>query len=191
MTVSPSAGREHAPGLRDQAALSVLASGRGPDADRALWARLGRQARCADSGLDADQWFPVSAHAESAIGEAADAIAVCRSCEVRSLCLALSLLHWDVGQYGVWGGLVAADRARLRRRLLAAGPEGGAGPRSQHDGGPVRTAPELVAELPAGRGDLHGENGDAFLGSWRVPTAFTVLAAPDRAASTPPSVSER
>ena len=121
MTLSPSAGRERAPGRPDQAALSVLTFGRGPDADRALWARLVRQARCAESGLDADRWFPVSANAERAVGEAADAIAVCRSCEVRSLCLALSLLHWDVGQYGVWGGLVAADRARLRRRLRLQG----------------------------------------------------------------------
>ncbi len=117
MMLSPSARRERAPSFRDQAALAVLASGRDPDADRGWWARPVRQARCADSGLDADQWFPVSANAESGVGEAVDAIAVCRSYEVRSLCLALSLLHWDVGQYGVWGGLVAADRARLRRRL--------------------------------------------------------------------------
>jgi hypothetical protein len=207
VTVSPSAGWERAPGPRDQAPLSVLGPGprdqaplsvlgpgRGPDADRALWARLVRQARCADSSLDADQWFPVSNNAESAVGEAADAIAVCRSCRVRSLCLALSLRHWDVGQYGVWGGLVAADRARLRRRLLAPGPEGGAGPAPQHDDGPVRAAPGLVAELPAVRDDLHRENGDVSHGSWRVPAAFTVLAAPDRAAfaaaSTPPPVSQ-
>jgi hypothetical protein len=58
-------------------------------------------------------------NAESAAGEAAAALAVCRSCQVRSLCLALSLLHWDVGQHGVWGGLVAADRASLRRQMLA------------------------------------------------------------------------
>jgi hypothetical protein len=31
-------------------------------------------------------------------------------------CLALSLRHWDIGQHGVWGGLVAAERAALRRR---------------------------------------------------------------------------
>jgi hypothetical protein len=86
-----------------------------PATDRTLWVRLIRQARCADSRLDADQWFPVSSEAESARREAADAIAVCRSCPVRSLCLVQSLLHWDVGQYGIWGGLVAADRARLRR----------------------------------------------------------------------------
>ena len=131
MTASPSAGREPTPGPPDQVALSLLTFGRGPDADRALWARLIHQARCADSGLDADQWFPVSATAESAAGEAAAALAVCRSCPVRSLCLALSLLHWDVGQYGVWGGLVAAARASLRRQMLAPAPEAAAGP--HHD----------------------------------------------------------
>jgi Transcription factor WhiB len=122
VTALPSAEPEPTAEPHDQAALSLLTFSRGPDADRALWARLIRQARCADSGLDADQWFPVSATAESAAGEAADALAVCRSCPVRSLCLALSLLHWDVGQYGVWGGLVAADRASLRRQMLAPAP---------------------------------------------------------------------
>jgi hypothetical protein len=38
---------------------------------------------------------------------------------VRGQCLALSLRHWDIGQHGVWGGLVAADRAQLRARLRA------------------------------------------------------------------------
>ncbi len=90
-----------------------------PDADRGLWARLIRRARCADSRLDADQWFPVSTQAEDARREAADAIAVCRACPVRSLCLDLSLRHWDIGRHGIWGGLVAADRASLRRGLLA------------------------------------------------------------------------
>ena len=32
----------------------------------------------------------------------------------------LSLRHWDIGQHGTWGGLVAADRAWLRRRLARA-----------------------------------------------------------------------
>jgi hypothetical protein len=118
VTASPSAGPEPTAGRHSRAALSVLTFGRGPETDQALWARLFRQARCADSGVDADQWFPVSTTAESAAAEAAVALAVCQSCQVRSQCLALSLLHWDVGQHGVWGGLVAADRANLRRQLL-------------------------------------------------------------------------
>jgi hypothetical protein len=80
----------------------------------ALWVRVVTQASCADSGLDPDEWFPVGIDPATARQEAAAAIAVCTSCRVRVDCLALSLRHWDVGQHGVWGGLVAADRARLR-----------------------------------------------------------------------------
>jgi WhiB family transcriptional regulator, redox-sensing transcriptional regulator len=87
--------------------------------DDALWAPVALQARCADSGLDPDQWYPVSIEPARARQEAAAAIAVCASCPVRAQCLELSLRHWDVGQHGVWGGLVAADRAYLRRRWAA------------------------------------------------------------------------
>ena len=87
--------------------------------DDALWARVARQARCADSGLDPDQWYPVSIEPARARHEAAAAIAVCTSCPVRAQCLELSLRHWDIGQHGVWGGLVATDRAHLRRRWPA------------------------------------------------------------------------
>jgi Transcription factor WhiB len=80
----------------------------------ASWARVVRQARCADSGLDPDEWFPASIEPARARHEAAAAIAVCTICLVRAQCLELSLRHWDIGQHGVWGGLVAADRARLR-----------------------------------------------------------------------------
>ena len=87
--------------------------------DLALWVLVIRHARCADGGLDPDQWFPLSADPGRARQEAAAAIAICTACPVRSHCLTLSLRHWDIGQHGVWGGLVAADRARLRRRLPA------------------------------------------------------------------------
>jgi hypothetical protein len=93
---------------------------RGAAVDHALWARVTRYARCADSGLDPDRWFPVSVDPARARQEAAAAIAVCTGCLVRGECLVLSLRHWDLGQHGVWGGLVAADRARLRRGLTAA-----------------------------------------------------------------------
>ncbi len=85
----------------------------------ASWARVVRQARCADSGLDPDEWFPASIQPARARHEAAAAIAVCTICLVRAQCLELSLRHWDIGQHGVWGGLVAADRAPLRYRLPA------------------------------------------------------------------------
>jgi hypothetical protein len=87
--------------------------------DDVLRARVARQARCADSGLDPDQWYPVSIEPAQARQEAAAAIAVCIGCPVRALCLELSLRQWDIGQHGVWGGLVATDRAYLRRRWPA------------------------------------------------------------------------
>ena len=73
-----------------------------------------------DTGLAPDQWYPVSTEPAQARHEAAAAIAVCTSRPVRAQCLELSLRHWDVGQHGVWGGLVATDRAHLRRRWPAA-----------------------------------------------------------------------
>ena len=98
---------------------------RGAAVDHALWAQVTRYARCADSGLDPDQWFPVSVDPARARQEAAAAIAVCAGCLVRGECLVLSLRHWDIGQHGVWGGLAPADRARLRRALTAAHSAGG------------------------------------------------------------------
>jgi hypothetical protein len=89
----------------------------GPVTDYGLWAWVTRHARCADSGLDPDEWFPVSAEPATARYEAAAAIAVCATCPVHTQCLELSLRHWDIGQHGIWGGLVPADRARLRRPL--------------------------------------------------------------------------
>ena len=91
----------------------------GPWTSQPSWVRLIRHARCADADLDPDQWFPVSAEEDKARHEAAAAIAVCSSCLVRVGCLALSLQHWDIGQHGVWGGLVAAERAQLRRWIAA------------------------------------------------------------------------
>jgi hypothetical protein len=97
-----------------------------PFPDQALWARVIRYARCADSTLDPDQWFPVSAEADKARHEAATAITVCTTCLVRTQCLELSLRHWDIGQHGVWAGLVPADRAAMRRRKHGHNPPGAA-----------------------------------------------------------------
>jgi Transcription factor WhiB len=90
-----------------------------PFTDRALWARVIRHARCTGSSLDPDQWFPISADIGKARQEAAAAITVCTTCLVRAECLELSLRNRDIGQHGVWGGLVAAERAALRRRKHA------------------------------------------------------------------------
>lgn len=85
----------------------------------ALAAKVTAKARCSDGTVDPDEWFPVSTEAEAARREAASAIAICMACPVRGACLELSLRHWTIGQHGVWGGLVAADRAALRRQWLA------------------------------------------------------------------------
>ena len=90
-----------------------------PVTDQALWARVISHARCTGSSLDPDQWFPVSVEIDKARREAAAAITVCTACVVRAECLVLSLRHWDIGQHGVWGGLVAAERAALPRRRHA------------------------------------------------------------------------
>jgi hypothetical protein len=58
---------------------------------------------------------------------------------VRGHCLALSLQHWDIGQHGVWGGLIAADRVRLRRRM-AVGQTAGRGITGVRDDDPAVTS---------------------------------------------------
>jgi hypothetical protein len=102
----------------------------------ALWALVIRYAQCADDGLDPDQWFPVSADPRRARQEAAAAIAICTACPVRGHCLTLSLQYWDIGRHGVWGGLVAADRARLRRGVPV-GQAAGRGITVVQDGDPA------------------------------------------------------
>jgi Transcription factor WhiB len=97
--------------LRDQAPSALLA-------DRALQAEVTGEARCSDGTLDPDEWFPVSTDPEAARREAAGAIAVCGACPVRDACLELSMRHWKIGQHGIWGGLVPAERAAVRRQVL-------------------------------------------------------------------------
>jgi hypothetical protein len=87
--------------------------------DSAIRSEVSSNARCAAGPLDPDEWFPVSLDPETARREAAGAIAVCMSCPVRGACLELSLRHWFIGQHGVWGGLVPAERAALRRQQPA------------------------------------------------------------------------
>jgi hypothetical protein len=73
-------------------------------------------ARCAGTS-DPDDWFPVAARRDRARTEAAHALRTCAVCPVRAQCLELSLRLWHAGgKHGVWGGLIAADRADARRR---------------------------------------------------------------------------
>jgi Transcription factor WhiB len=87
----------------------------GARTDQDAWLRVIRDARCADTSLEADQRFSISAEAGQARREAAAAIAICTTYSVRAQCLAPSLRQSDIGQHGVWGGLVPAERAALRR----------------------------------------------------------------------------
>ena len=78
--------------------------------DRELFGRVYRQARCATSCLEPDEWFPLTADVGRAREQAARAIAICAGCPVRADCLELSLRHsFGIGAHGVWGGLVAED----------------------------------------------------------------------------------
>jgi hypothetical protein len=110
--------RQSVVSVRDQAPFALVT-------DRALRAEVTSGARCADGMLDPDEWFPVSTDAEAARREAAGAIAVCGACPVRDACLELSVRHWRIGQHGVWGGLVPAERAAVRRRRLTSARRNG------------------------------------------------------------------
>ena len=83
-----------------------------------LWALVISRALCSRGGVDPDEWYPVSAPAPAARREAAKAIALCTGCLVRVHCLELSLRYWAVGQHGIWGGTVPAEREELRRELI-------------------------------------------------------------------------
>jgi hypothetical protein len=102
-------------GTRPDAELS------GPVPGPSMWIQVISGARCAESVLDPDDWFPLSPEPEIARREADAAIAICMACPVRPQCLELSLRHWDIGQHGVWGGLVPAERARFAPPLARPG----------------------------------------------------------------------
>ena len=87
--------------------------------DRMLWLLVFERGACSTSGLSPDDWYPVSGPAEAAVREAAAAITVCSGCRVRDECLELAMRNWNVGQHGVWGGTVPAERERLRAGRLA------------------------------------------------------------------------
>jgi WhiB family redox-sensing transcriptional regulator len=77
-------------------------------------------ATCSGAVMDPDDWFPVAAVATAARAEAGRALTLCGKCPVRAECLELSLRQWGtIGKYGIWGGLVEAERAAARREWLA------------------------------------------------------------------------
>ena len=67
------------------------------------------QAACA--GIDSEVFFPTSEE-EPASEEAK---AICAECPVREACLQYALATNQAA--GVWGGLDAGDRRRMRRRI--------------------------------------------------------------------------
>ena len=77
-------------------------------------------ARCSGAATDPDEWFPAAAVVTAARSEAQRALALCATCPVRAECLELSMRQWrTIGKYGVWGGLVEAERAAARGDWLA------------------------------------------------------------------------
>ena len=76
---------------------------------RGLWSFVLARAACSNRRLNPDDWHPVSVPVAAARREAA-AIAVCAACPVRGECLELALPNWAIGQFGVWGGTVPAER---------------------------------------------------------------------------------
>lgn len=77
-------------------------------------------ARCSGAATDPDEWFPVASVVTAARSEAERALALCATCPVRAECLELSMRQWrTIGKYGIWGGLVEAERAAARGDWLA------------------------------------------------------------------------
>jgi len=65
------------------------------------------QERGACYGIDPDVFFPSSEE------DAGAALAYCRSCDIREMCLAWALKNGE--RYGVWGGTTEQQRRRLVR----------------------------------------------------------------------------
>ena len=120
LPATTAAGFEHAVPIPGKTGIGWAdPSGSGPVTGRSEWSWIIRHALCRYVSLDPGQWFPASTGPERARQEAAAAIAICHGCPVRAQCLSVSLRYWDIGQHGIWGGLVPAERATLRNRILA------------------------------------------------------------------------
>ena len=70
------------------------------------------QALCAQT--DPEAFYPEKG------GATRDAKRVCRSCEVRSQCLAYALDHDE--RFGIWGGMSERERRRLKRSAVPSRP---------------------------------------------------------------------
>lgn len=84
-----------------------LAADGGPGLDWEQWAA------CAPTtGSESELFYPARGE------DPRDAIELCHVCPVASQCLAYALVHRE--QWGVWGGLTAAQRSRLEREMYEA-----------------------------------------------------------------------
>lgn len=99
--------------MTTQSALGVL-HGRPDSALRAL-ARSGWKENGTCRQTDPELWF-----ADTSRRTKARAASICASCPVRRPCLAWALVFDE--EYGVWGGLDAAERLPLQRRLSTGEP---------------------------------------------------------------------
>ena len=97
---------------------------RAPINGQASWARVIRHARCADGGLDPDQWFPVSVETGKARHEAAAAIAICTACRGTRRMPGPVTTALGYRPARCLGGLVAAERAALRGGACGLNQEG-------------------------------------------------------------------
>jgi WhiB family redox-sensing transcriptional regulator len=81
-----------------------------PSMDMPRWTAY---ASCKDPNFDPNWWWPE----KSDDPLAPVAMAICRSCKVRDLCLDYAIQHKE--QHGIWGGLMPSSRnaiAGQRRR---------------------------------------------------------------------------
>ena len=83
-----------------------------------LRALVTSQAMCARSGVDTEQRYPVSVTAPAARLRRRRQSPFAPYAWPGCIALIMSLRYWTVGQHGVWGGTVPAERAELRRRRV-------------------------------------------------------------------------
>lgn len=85
-----------------------------PSMDMPRWTEY---AACKNPAYDPDWWWPEKADLDE---RTKIAVAICRTCKVRDLCLDYAIQHREV--HGIWGALMPAARnaiaAQRRRRAI-------------------------------------------------------------------------
>lgn len=101
-------GAQLSPALRELSLSRPGAKGRGPAPSAPAW-----QHRSLCRFEDPELFFPIS-EAGPALGQIAEAKAVCGQCPVIRACRAWALEHREEG--GIWGGLSEHERRTIRQR---------------------------------------------------------------------------